>query len=166
MKKLLYATRLKPISDKRHAADSKCPEGAAKPLSNNQKARLSMLARKAYEHQKVQGMTATEWRHEIAINKVGCRISEAMQKHWNDLKSTFEDLAGRPGKAFNTQLRAGDNKRRIALYKLTNELAAHNLAPGYAEHICQAKFKIPLAEASAKQIWALYFDITKRPVKR
>jgi len=165
MKKLFYATRLKPISGKRHAADAACPDAGHKPLSKGQKARLSILARKAFYHQKVQGMTATEWRHEIAIQKVGCRISEAVQDHWNDLKSTFEDLSGRPGKAFNTQVRAGDNKRRVALFKLTKELEAHNLAPGYGEKICFAKFKVSLAEASAKQIWAIYFDITKRPVK-
>jgi len=153
---------LKPIPERRRAADRDCPDAGWKRLTNAQKSRLSILARKAYAHQRVQGIPLDEWRHEVSISACGLRISEATQRHWADLKSAFQDLAGEHAQAFKTQLRDGDNKRRIALHKLTQECQAKGLDIAYAERICVAQFKIPLAEASAKQLWCLYFTITKR----
>lgn len=156
---------LKPISDRRRTADRDCPDAGWKGLSREQKARLSILAAKAYTYQRVQGISLDEWRHEVAISACGCRISEATQRHWADLKAAFLDLAGEPEKAFRTHIREGDNKRRIALHKLTKELEAHGLDLGYAEKICRDTFKITIPEASAKQLWCLYFTISKRGVK-
>ena len=155
-------TRLQPIGTARHSRDAECPDAGWKRLSNNQKARLSMLARKAYVLQRVQGMDFDEWRHEIAINACGVRISEATQSHWADLKTAFQDLAGDPVGAMNTQIREGDNKRRVAMHKLTTALAAKNLPAAYAASICFAQFKVPLAEASAKQIWCLFYTVQNR----
>lgn len=153
---------LKPIPDAKRKQDAACPDGGWKRLSNEQKARLSILARAAYQHQKVQGMTVEEWRHEISIRACGCRISEAVQDHWADLKSAFEDLAGKPEKAFKTQLREGDNKRRVAMHKLTTALAAKGLHLSYAASICKTQFKCGLEEASAKQLWCLFYTVTNR----
>lgn len=155
-------TRLEPIGTARHSRDAECPDAGWKRLSNKQKSRLSILARKAYTLQKVQGIDFDEWRHEVAIQACGVRISEATQSHWADLKTAFLDLAGEPVKAMNTQLREGDNKRRIALYKLTQLCTERSLDISYAETICRSTFKVPIAQASAKQIWCIYFTITKR----
>lgn len=157
--------RLKPIPGTRHARDAECPDAGWKRLTNHQKARLSILARKAYTFQRVQGIDLDEWRHEVAISACGCRISEAVQTHWADLKAAFQDLAGEPEKALRTHIREGDNKRRIALYKLTKELEAHGLETAYAEKICRDQFKVPISQASAKQIWCLFFTISKRGKK-
>ena len=154
--------RLKPVSAAKHAEDGACPDGGWKPLSREQKARLSILARQAYAHQKVQGMKVDEWRREVSQQVCGCRISEATQGNWADLKSAFEDLCGNVEKAFRTQMREGDNKRRVAMWKLTQALAAKGLETGYAGKICRAQFKCELEEASAKQLWCLFYTITNR----
>jgi hypothetical protein len=158
------AATLKPIPTAKHADDAACPDAGWKPLSKEQKARLSMLARKAAEVQRVSGgyKAVDAWRHEISIRACGVRISEATQAHWADLKSAFEDLGGRPEKAFSTQMRAGDNKRRVAMWKLTQALNAKGLAPEYAGKICRAQFKCQLEEASAKQLWCLFYTVTNR----
>jgi hypothetical protein len=157
--------RLAPIGTARHARDGECPDGGWHRLSNKQKAMLSQLARKAYAAQKVQGMDLDEWRHEVAISACGVRISEAVQKHWADLKTAFQDLAGDPVGAMRTQLREGDNKRRIALHKLTTACADSGLDISYAESICRDTFKVPIAQASARQIWCLFFTIKNRRTK-
>jgi hypothetical protein len=156
------AAALKPISTAKHAEDGACPDGGWKVLTKEQKARLSILAREAFQFQKVQGFTVDEWRREISIRACGVRISEATQSQWADLKSAFEDLTGKPERAFRTQMREGDNKRRVAMHKLTQALAAKNLAPSYAATICRAQFKCALEQASAKQLWCLFYTITNR----
>ena len=156
------AVRVKPVSAAKHAEDGACGDGGWKPLSREQKARLSILARQAYAHQGVQGMTVDEWRREVSERACGCRISEATQRNWADLKSAFEDLCGQVEKAFRTQLREGDNKRRVALWKLTQALAAKGLETSYAGKICRIQFKCALEEASAKQLWCLFYTITNR----
>lgn len=163
---LFRKPRLKPISDHKRAADKACPDAGWKRLSNEQKGRLSVLARKAYAHQRVQGMTETEWRHEIAISVCGCRISEAVQDHYTNLKSAFEDLCGEHDRAFKTQIRGADNKRRIALHKLATACKERGLHDSYPESICRSQFKVPISQASAKQIWCLFFTVTKRREKQ
>jgi hypothetical protein len=162
MKYTLRPPALKPIAGARHAADAPCPDAAWKRLTRNQKAGLSILARRAYDHQRVTGSTPDQWRHEQAIRACGLRISEATQQHWADLKSAFQILAGEDGKAFQTQVREGDNKRRIAMYKLTQACRERGLHPSYPAAICHTQFKVPLAEASAKQLWCLFYTITNR----
>lgn len=156
--------RLQPLTAAKHADDGQCPDGAWNPLSNKQKARLSILARQAAERlglsTRKQDLDA--WRHEQSIKACGRQISEALQENWADLKSTFEDLAGNPEKAFTTQLREGDNKRRVAMHKLTEALRKKGLPLSYVAGICQNQFKCPLDQASAKQLWCLFFTVTNR----
>jgi len=158
------AAVVQPIPAARRAQDAACPDGSWKPLSKEQKARLSILARKAAEVQGITGgyKAVDEWRHEIAMRACGLRISEATQANWADLKSAFQDLAGHVEKAFQTQMREGDNKRRVAMWKLTKALEEKNLAPAYAAAICRAQFKCPLELASAKQLWCLFYTIQNR----
>ena len=158
-----YILHTRPIPGAKHAEDGKCPDASWKALSKIQKARLSMLAAKAYAFQNIgPAVTLAEWRREESIRACGLRISEATQAHWADLQSAFQDLAGMPGRAFATQMREGDNKRRVALHKLASELAAKGLHPSYAASICRCQYKCALEDASAKQIWCLYFTIKNR----
>ena len=158
----LKTPRIKPIAASRRVGDAGCPDAGWQRLTNKQKGKLSMLAAKAFAHQKVQGMTATEWRHEIAISTCGVRISEAIQDHYNDLKSAFQDLAGYHAAAFRTQVRSPDNKRRIAMHKLVSACKERGLNESYPASICFDQFKCSLADASAKQLWCLFFTVTKR----
>ena len=143
-------------------ADAALPDGGWRPLTRWQKARLAMTARKAYDRLKVQGMTLDEWRQEIAIRACGRRVSEACQCHWAELMAAFLNLNGASDKALNVLLREGDNKRRVAMHKLTQELAKKGLEVGYAAAICSKQFKCALADASAKQIWCLFFTVKNR----
>jgi hypothetical protein len=158
---------LRPVSAAKHAADGGCPDGGWKPLTKEQKMRLAILARKAAAVKELafdnQQMNA--WRQEVSIRACGLRISEASQCHWADLKSAFEDLAGDSVAAYQTQLRDGDNKRRVALWKLTQALDAKGLQMGYAAAICRAQFKCSIEDASAKQLWNLFYTITNRKRK-
>jgi hypothetical protein len=158
------AVRVKPISDAGHARDAECPDGGWKPLTHEQKARLSILAREAAiaQGRSLKKQDLDEFRHELAIHACKRRISEATQSDWADLKSAFQDAAGKPEAAFRTQMREGDNKRRVAMHKLTTALAAKGLAPAYAGSICRAQFKCPLEEATAKQIWCLFYTVQNR----
>ena len=154
---------LRPVPASKHAQDAACSDGGWHPLTKEQKRDLSILARKAATAQGITGTKAIDaWRHEVALKACGHRISEATQRNWADIKSAFEDLAGRPEKAFQTQMRDGDNKRRVALYKLTQALSAKGLATTYAAAICRVQFKCPLEEASAKQLWCLFYTVTNR----
>lgn len=123
-----------------------------------------MLARKAAESQglSVKTKDLSEWRQSVSIRACGLRISEATQAQWADLKAAFQMEAGEDGKAFQTQMREGDNKRRIAMHKLTQALAGKGLDVGYAAKICRIQFKCELDQASAKQLWCLFYTVTNR----
>jgi hypothetical protein len=156
--------QVRPIATAKHAEDAACADGGWKPLTKEQKMRLSILARKAAWEQK-QGLDNKQldaWRQEVSIRACGVRISEASQCHWADLKSAFEDLAGAPEQAFETQLRDVDNKRRVALWKLNQVLTEKGLAPEYAGAICKTQFKCALEDASAKQLWCLFYTVKNR----
>lgn len=162
------APKLKPVSAAKHADDAACPDGGWKPLTNNQKARLSILARQAavLHGLSLKKVDLDAWRQEESIKACGRRISEAIQDDWANLKSAFEDLAGNPVAAFKTQLRDGDNKRRVAMHKLAEALRKKELPLSYAESICRPQFKCSLDEASAKQLWCLFYTINGRKAKR
>lgn len=158
---------LKPIGDAKHADDADCPDAGWKPLTRHQKTRLVLLAKKGWESAKDTAGTAAlldfdAWRQEVAIRVCGCRISEARQEHWADLKAEFQSRAGDDAGAFRTQLREGDNKRRIAMHKLTEALAKKGLPVTYAAAICRTQYKCSLDEASARQLWRLFYTVRNR----
>ena len=155
-------TKLQPIPARKHAEDAACPDGSWHPLTGEQKKRLAILSRKAAAKCGISSHEQDEWRREQSILACGLRITEATQAHWADLKSRFQDLCGEPEKAFITQMREGDNKRRVAMWKLTQALNAKGLQPAYAASICRSQFKCPLEEASAKQLWCLFYTVTNR----
>lgn len=158
---------LKPIGEAKHAADKDCPDGSWKALTKTEKMNLSKLAKSAHDHLGLglKGKALDAWRAEESIKACGVRISEAVHGNWAAIKAHFEDLGGRPEAAFETHMRGVDNKRRVAMWKLHKELEAKGLAPGYAETICRSKFKVPLDQASAKQIWVVFFDIKNRKAR-
>jgi DNA-binding protein len=138
--------------------------GAWAPLSTKQKQVLVVLARQAAGVQYVatEGPDFEEWRREVSVQACGRRISEAVQRDYAVLKSTFEDAAGRPRQALRTVEREVDNKRRQGLWVLRQELQKAGLADGYAEVICRSQFKCAVSEASGKQVWCLVFTVRNR----
>ena len=137
------------------------------PLSREQKARLSILAREAFAKRhpgSLAGMERriTEFRHEEAIRCCGKRVSEAAQRDYLPLKAHFQDLAGNSGAALNTLMRSESEPRRVALHKLTQECRARQLSMSYPASICKRQFGCDLPQASAKQLWNLVFTVRNR----
>lgn len=156
---------LRPIGDRQRTAGDDAPAGDWKPLTRGQKARLAMLAAKAYAHQRVCGMSVDEWRHEVAWQTCGRRISEAVQRDYSDLKAAFLDLAGEPEQAFRQHVRGVDHKRRVALYKLREACEERGLHESYPASICMTQFRCGLEDATAKQLWCLVFTVRNRRQK-
>jgi hypothetical protein len=137
------------------------------PLTNEQKARLSILAREAFAKLNpgsLAGMDRriTDFRHAECIKVCGKRITEAAQRDFLPLKAHFQDLGGKSGQALNTLLRAESEPQRIAMHKLTQECRYRKLSLSYPEAICRKQYHCNLTQASAKQLWCLVFTIRKR----
>lgn len=112
-------------------------------------------AREAFRHAEVAK----------ACGKVGLRCCS--QDDYGAVKAHFQALLGETGRAFNTHVKAQTNPERVAEWKLHEEIrlaAPYGITVGYVERICRAKYKCCILEASAKQKWALIFDV-KRTVK-
>lgn len=152
-----------PIKD----AKVELPRGTASlKLKNHQKAYLSQLAEEAYNvaraHYSHDDLKLDAWRQRESINACGLRISEAEQRHYNDIKAHFELLKGDSGRAFQTQMREAGSDLRIADHKLSQELKKHGLTREYAEAIAIRKFKgQPLSHLTAKKLWVIIFDIRR-----
>jgi len=135
------------------------------PLTREQKARLSILARAAFA--KSGSGDANVWRREVAIRACGRRISEAVQRDYLTLKATFQDLAGESGRALETLLRSESEPQRVALYRLTQECGKRGLQLAYPEAICRRQYHCGLSQASPKQLWNLLYTVrNRREVKK
>ena len=136
-------------------------------LSNEQKARLSILAREAFEKKYPGSVTGGErrvasFRQEESIRCCGKRISEAAQRDYLSLKAHFQDLAGNSGAALNTLMRSETEPVRVALHKLTTECRARKLSMSYPEAICRRQYHCDLSQASPRQIWCLVYTVRNR----
>ena len=137
------------------------------PLSREQKARLSILAREAFAKRhpgSLAGMERriTDFRHQESIRCCGKRVSEAAQRDYLPLKAHFQDLTGNSGAALNTLMRSESEPRRVALHKLTQECRERQLSMSYPESICRRQYHCDLAKANAKQLWCLVYTVRNR----
>ena len=142
------------------------------PLSNDQKFKLSALARRAFNRElalargrgeKLADLNESEFRHRhvaLACGKLGLRCCS--QDDYGAVKAHFQDLLGESGKAMNTLVYAEGNSRRIAEYKLVQACRRSGLTLAYAASICRNQFKCSLEEATEKQIWCLTFTMNNR----
>lgn len=150
----------------------KLPAGtASKKLKDHQKRELSDLAEVAFKRAELaydtDDLKLAAWRQRESIKAAGVRISEAEQKHYNDLKAHFQVMAGESGKAFDTTLREHTSPARVARFKLNEELTRHGLAESYASTIARCKFKQSvLDKLTAKQLWSLVYDIRRSHTKK
>ena len=136
------------------------------PLSNVQKGKLCILARKAFDRiggDSTTGMEFAEWRKQEQWNAVGKQsLRDCMQREYLRLVAHYEDLIGESGRAVTTHMRAGTEPRRIAEHKLLEALKKAGLEIAYADTICRSKFKCHVEDASTAQLWKLYYDIRQR----
>ncbi len=135
--------------------------GAQVPLSKPQKAHLSRLAKEAWTMLDRAGAIdekADDWRRDQAISACGRRISEAVNGDFETLQAHFLGMAGKTDRAFQSAMRADSNDVRQARHKLDTFCRQHGLQPEYPAKIMRDKFKTTLDDASAKQLWAVFFD--------
>jgi hypothetical protein len=137
------------------------------PLSNNQKAELSRVAKVAWQRHVKHGLTEEtekDFRHReaLACKGVACRISEAKNRHYNLLLAHFANLAGDSRGALNATLRGQTDAWRQAMHKLEAELKKSNLSRAYAEALCGDAYKCPLEKATATQLRHLTFTVINR----
>ena len=134
-------------------------------LSHPQKARLSILAREAWEVAKQRGavddsMTYDEWRHEQQKEACGlASLKEATQAHFLALRGKWFVILGNLEQAFYDMLNAGEanEARRHMAWRLTGQM--DSIAEGIIyrhEQLRREKPGMPAlttAEA-AQQAWA------------
>lgn len=144
-------------------------------LSNAQKAKLGILAREAWEawEGRAEFLDANvelsaskcfeEWRRWEQHKKTGLySLRDCGQEHYLTLKAHFQNLAGAGGAALKNQMRSAEEERIQAFWHLKKALAERDLAEAYAESICKTQYKIPLSEATEKQLWRLVYTIRSR----
>lgn len=145
------------------------------PLSNIQKARIGMLAREAWEawSGRAEFLAAnddlspsacfTAWRRVEqgkAIRKQSLRA--ATQEDYLHLRAHFLNIKGAGGRALKAKLRAAEEPRIVAFYKLKKALDERDLSESYAAAICRRQYRCSLSEASEKQLWNLFYTVRNR----
>lgn len=140
------------------------------PLSNEQKARLCILARTAFERTNGHSPSTAEadaWRHdqvERATGKHGLTL--CVQDDFKLIQAHFLNLAGEGGQALNAHIAHETEPKRVALFKLSEALAVIGKPIAYAAAICRNQNKCELSEATDKQIWRLVFTVKNRGPKK
>jgi hypothetical protein len=145
--------------------------GPGSPLSNEQKARICIIARDAFMRTDLiqSADNFKEWRRQEQLEAIGKEsLRECVQSEYLALLAHFQNLAGESGRAVKNIIRAAAEERAVARNKLDESLGERGLRVEYAEAICKRQFKCSLDEASAKQLWTLNFTVRNRrkPVKR
>jgi hypothetical protein len=162
------------------------------PLSNKQKALLSIAIKAAYEvaqrHHATDDLSLEEWRHEQVQKVTGCAgLSKAQQKHYRALKNHFETLAGKPVNFVQAVLAGKPTKaspeadtyeaRQIQIKLIWDNLLDHGLrmqklgrvteciTAAYVEKLAQAKYKIDHTQyhrLTLTQLKQLLFTVRNR----
>lgn len=139
------------------------------PLTNTQKAELSILCRQAFDlHNTLAGPAATraaeDFRHtqvHAAVNKPG--LTACTQDDYLPLRAHFLHLLGRDGEALNAHMAHGTEDKRVALFKLNESLAKANLPMAYAAAIARRqRHGRGIDELTAKELWQLIYTINNR----
>lgn len=143
------------------------------PLSREQKARLCLLAREAFDRLEESGLIPEGerfegWRRAEQARAMGCEefsLTGATQRDFRALRAHFGALKGDMRRAFRDALGAEPETadRELVVHKLREACAECGvLWPNYPESICRTQFRRPLAEATPKQLWSLFFTVRNR----
>ena len=132
------------------------------PIGNGQKARLCILARRAWERAGAPG-DPDEWRRgqqAAACGKPSLRL--ATQNDYLLIRARFLDLLGESGAAFEDLVRQQSEGRRLAWNKLETACKERGLALAYPDAICRKEYKRGLEDADEKQLWRLVYTVRNR----
>lgn len=152
------------------------------PLSNKQKAWLSQLSvrafnrlgalargRQEYFYDDLPESVAQEkFRHaEVAkaCGKLGLRCCS--QDDYKLVEAHFQELLGHHGQAFNAQVKAATETRRVVEHKIVEACREFGFALSYANKICTAQnHGATLEEVDEKKLWHIFYTIRNRGLKR
>ena len=155
------------------------------PLTNDQKRYLSQLATRAFNRQTAMargslqtatGQTAIippgmsysaavdEYRRVqviAACGKAGLRCCD--QNDYKLVEGHFQELLGNSGAAFNAQVRAATETRRLVEFKITAACEEFGFSVSYANKICTAQnHGRTLEQVEEKQLWNVFYTIRNR----
>lgn len=148
-----------------NAADRAIKGASSKALTREQKTRLILVSKRAWEKVRktddsVGGFDS--WRAAQSIEACKRRISEARNEDFEAIESHFLNILGEAGKALNQAIRSGTSKERQAMKALEKVCAERELSMAYPAAICKNQYKCALSDASPKQLWNLVFTIRNR----
>lgn len=145
-----------------NAAERAAAGGESSPLSRFQKMILARSARRAWIALGSPAPGEAAWRQEQSLKAAGVRISAARQSDYALLRAHFLDANKQHAQAFESLVLAEKNKQRIAKNRLAQACSERGLPLSYPASICRKQFKCSLADATAKQLWCLFFTIKNR----
>lgn len=157
------------------AGEAPAPEeqrGTASPLGKHAKWQLSNLARSTYEHlrnagQIQAGETEQTFRHRVALEACGRRISHARHGDRMKIQAAFLRLKGNIRAAAVATVKATNTARDIALHKLRELLREVGLPDDYAEGIARRVHKRSLSElTTGRQIWTVFYTVKNNANKK
>lgn len=145
-------------------------------LSRDQKTKLAIIARRAFDRHSQAGLvddevSFDEWRHAECLAATDGKVpglSSASQRYYRLLRGHFALLAGDPETAFRDAVNGSPEQAdwEQAWNILKRETADKGLTfPAYPASICQTQYKCPLREATKKQLWSLIYTIRNRKKK-
>jgi len=140
------------------------------PLSKTQKRYLSELSRKAWAKAgpELDGISEADFRHQevaAACGKLGLRCAD--QNDYKLVEGHFLEKLGRHGAAFNAQLRAATETRRLVEHKITGACTEFGFHLSYADKICRAQNQgRGLDEIEEKALWRIFYTVRNRGLAR
>ncbi len=142
-------------------------------LTKEQKKRLVMLARAAYDRAGCrEGQSFEDWRHEQQV--AACGLSSlvcATQKDFRALRGHFRAIAGDKVGALRDFVAHETGDASFALAKLKHECEAAGDVIArpveYVQSISRSRFKTSdLKSLGTKQVWGLVFDLRRAAQRR
>lgn len=123
------------------AATQHIPAGD-RPLTGPQRSLLATIALRAFRRlgRGLGDMTFDDYRHEVSVALVGCRISEALKKHFDTLFLRFKADAGEIDGAWRKAMDKLSNEQRSMIHRIRRKLDKADLPDSYAVKIACDKF--------------------------
>lgn len=148
-----------------------------RPLTKQEKARVCILARKAWDNWAQDEWSGDElnagvseavlfraWRTKEQQEACGIQsLTLCTVDHFPALMAHFSRLAGDDKGEQKWTAKMLNDPRKVALFKLRENCRKFDLHyPDYPGSICRTQFKCSLAGASEKQIWSLVYTVRNR----
>jgi hypothetical protein len=162
---------MKTAAKRPHAADMAMSGAALATLGREQKTRLILLMKQAWDKQHGSHAAADgpgdfeTWRVQECLAVCGRRLSQARNEDFLPLRAHFNNMLGHSDRAFRDHMRHQEEPRIAALFRLEAECrkAADVLpdAAGYVRGMLRNR-GTSLEEASPKILWHAIFTLRRK----